>query len=279
MLPDFGLCEEPPSCRTGLALTNTMFLTFSGYDSAWFSKFLLVLPEPEDLPDFHPVWHGRLDAHGYESSLLDTTASLEVFHPLVLPVFVWSRTVALPLLRNPLSCRTVCLPECLFSLTGPEDLVCKTVSWKRGLLATRVGEASHPGPAATSAESAQHSDILGAALQEAHPPVFQVSHDQVPYVPESVSRASLIGSAPSPPPPPGSVATSLRRPAPQDSAQAPSSKRHASSNGRWYCLVPSCPDHCPHSSRGWASFCAMKGHQEQKRLRRRRALWCWITLQ
>ena len=64
----------------GLALTNTMFLTFSGYDSAWFSKFLPVLPEPEDLPDFHPAWHGRLDAHGYENSLLDTTASLEAFH-------------------------------------------------------------------------------------------------------------------------------------------------------------------------------------------------------
>ena len=112
-----------------------------------------------------------------------------------------------------------------------------------------------------SATSCSHIRVMFlAALQEAHPPVFQVSHDQVPYVPESVSRASHIGSVPFPPPPPRSVATSLRRPAPQDSAQAPSPKRHASSNGRWYCPVQSCLDHCPHSSGGWASFSAMKGH-------------------
>ena len=104
-----------------------------------------------------------------------------------------------------------------------------------------------PGPAATSADL--QSYIFGAALQEAHQSVSQVS---VPYVPESVSRASLIDPALSPPPPPGSVAASLRRPAPQDSAQASSSKRHAS--------FPGCPDHCPFSSRGWASFNAMKGH-------------------
>ena len=42
----------------------------------------------------------------------------------------------------------------------PQDLPTWPVtSWKRGLLATRVGEASHPGP----------SDIFGAALWEANP--------------------------------------------------------------------------------------------------------------
>ena len=102
--------------------------------------------------------------------------------------------------------------------------------------------------------------VRWAALQEAHQPVSQMCRDQVSYLPESLSRVSLVCLVPSPPPPPGSVATSLRRPAPQDSAQAPSSKRLASSNGRWYCPVTSCPDHCPLSSRGWASFGAMKGH-------------------
>ena len=38
------------------------------------------------------------------------------------------------------------------------------------------------------------------------------------------------------------------------------SKRRAAASGRWYCPVPSCPDHCPVHSRGWASFPAMKGH-------------------
>ena len=55
----------------------------------------------------------------------------------------------------------VCLPECLFSMSGPEDVFCKNVSWKRGLLATPVGEASHLGPAATADDSAHQMDILG----------------------------------------------------------------------------------------------------------------------
>ena len=61
-----------------------------------------------------------------------------------------------------------------------------------------------------------------------------------------------------PPPVPGS--TSPRRPVPRDSTQPPLPKRRVAVPGRWYCPVASCPDHCPVSSRGWASFSAMKGH-------------------
>ena len=31
-----------------------------------------------------------------------------------------------------------------------------------------------------------------------------------------------------------------------------------SSSGRWYCPVPSCPDHCPLTCRGWSSVGSMK---------------------
>ena len=73
-------------------------------------------------------------------------------------------------------------------------------------------------------------------------------------VPMHVSPAwiPVAGSAPAPPlsvP----VSASLQRLAPVDSAQSPSSKRHASSRGRWYCPVPSCRAHCRHSNRGWSS--------------------------
>ena len=43
-----------------------------------------------------------------------------------------------------------------------------------------------------------------------------MSRDEVSYLLETVSRVSLVGLVPSTRPPPGSVATSLRRPAPQE---------------------------------------------------------------
>ena len=67
------------------------------------------------------------------------------------------------------------------------------------------------------------------------------------------------GSCPPPPAPPCSSASS-RSPVPQGSSHPPLSKRRASSSGRRYCSVPSCPDHCTLTSRGWSSFGAMKGH-------------------
>ena len=141
-----------------------------------------------------------------------------------------------------------------------QDSICTLLNWKCGLPATRVGEASHSGPAVNADDSSQLMDIMGAALQEAHQPGSQMSCDQVCYTSDSASHAPLVGLASSPLPPPRSVTSSVRRPAPPDSSQAPCSKRLASSHGRWYCPVTSCPDHCPLSSRGWASFSAMKGH-------------------
>ena len=91
-----------------------------------------MLTGPEDLPDYHPAWHGRLAAHGDMNSLLDTAASLQAFHPLVLPVFVWARTVALPLLRGPLSCRTVLAlldVDCPSNLLPLEILVVVSACW------------------------------------------------------------------------------------------------------------------------------------------------------
>ena len=129
------------------------------------------------------------------------------------------------------------------------------ISWQCGLLGTRVGEASHPGP----------PDILGAALSEANPYMTPGSPGEVvhsadsdhPVLP-SPSLASLGADVGLPPPVSGS--TSPRRPVPVDSTQPPVPKRRVAVPGRWYCPVASCPDHCPVSSRGWASFSAMKGH-------------------
>ena len=129
------------------------------------------------------------------------------------------------------------------------------ISWQCGLLGTRVGEASHPGP----------PDILGAALSEANPYMTPGSPGKGVYSAESghpvlpsPSLASLgadVGLSP-----PVSGSTSPRRPVPVDSTQPPVPKRRVAVPGRWYCPVASCPDHCPVSSRGWASFSAMKGH-------------------
>ena len=135
-----------------------------------------------------------------------------------------------------------------------EFLVSMLISWKCGCLATRVCEASHPGPL----------DILGAALAEAHP-----SHDQTPFVqdvgasidPTASGSVPPQGTAPPPLPVPGSA---LRRLAPQDCTQPPLSELHASSAGQWYCQVPSFPDHCPLSSVGWSSLSAMKGHRDRR---------------
>ena len=118
-----------------------------------------------------------------------------------------------------------------------------------------MGEASHPGP----------PDILGAALSEANPYTAHGSPDTVtcstdpahPVLP-SPSLITVDADVGSPPPVPGS--TSPRRPVPLDSTQPPVPKRRVAVPGRWYCPVASCPDHCPVSSRGWASFSAMKGH-------------------
>ena len=61
-----------------------------------------------------------------------------------------------------------------------QDLpVCSRISWKCGLLVTCVSDASHLGPAA-SLEASQPSDILGTALQEAHPSISHVSPDVLP---------------------------------------------------------------------------------------------------
>ena len=101
------------------------------------------------------------------------------------------------------------------------------ISWKCGLLATRVGEASRPGPTASL---------------EAHRSMSQVSPEVVPYACAPNLDSSVVSASSIPAPPlsvPGSA--SLRRPAPMDSAQAPNSKRHASSAGRWHCQVHSCP--------------------------------------
>ena len=79
--------------------------------------------------------------------------------------------------------------------------MCILMSWKRGLLATREGEASHPGPAVSVEDSVPSMDILVAALQEAHQPGSQMSCDQVPYSSDSAPHASLAGLAHCPPPP------------------------------------------------------------------------------
>ena len=122
-------------------------------------------------------------------------------------------------------------------------------SWQCVFLGTRFGEASHPGP----------FDILGAALSEATPPLpSQDFPDATLY-----SAASCQDSGPVPSfsdAPPGSSASSWR-PVFQRSSQPPLSKRRASSSGRWYCPVPSCPDHCPLTRGGWSFFGAMKGHR------------------
>ena len=141
-----------------------------------------------------------------------------------------------------------------------QDLaVCSRISWKCGLLATRVGEASHLRPAG-SLEPSQPSDILGTALQEAHPSISHVSPDVTPSHSRPGFQCCASGSVSAPPPLPVPGSASLLRPAPLDSARAPNCKRHASCTDRWYCLVQSCPDHCPHC---WSSFNATTGHGER----------------
>ena len=114
------------------------------------------------------------------------------------------------------------LPPRVFVLDdGYRGSVCKPVSWKRGLLANGVGEASHPGPAATSADSGSTVGYSGeAALQETHQPVSQVSRDQVPYLTESVSRA--VVPSPSPPPGPLLPLSAVQLPRTQPWLRAPS---------------------------------------------------------
>ena len=130
------------------------------------------------------------------------------------------------------------------------------ISWQCGLLGIRVGEASHPGP----------PDSLVSSTSEANPystPGFSGEvvrsadhgHSVLP-APSLVSPGSDVDL----PPPPGPGSTSPRRPVPVGSTQPPVPKRRVAVPGRWYCPVSSCPDHCPVSSRGWASFSAMKGH-------------------
>ena len=46
------------------------------------------------------------------------------------------------------------------------------------------------------------------------------------------------------------------RSAPADAGSSSRSKRHAPA--KWYCLVATCPDHCPESSQGWLCFDAMR---------------------
>ena len=59
----------------------------------------------------------------------------------------------------------VCLPECSFPWPAPDEAICILVTWKRGLLATRVGEASHPGPAVTADGSAPWMDCGGSSAR------------------------------------------------------------------------------------------------------------------
>ena len=70
----------------------------------------------------------------------------------------------------------VCFSECLVGVDGSRGSsglkTCELETWTAGY--SRGGSLSS-GASNSSAESAQHSEILGAALQEAHPPVFQVS--------------------------------------------------------------------------------------------------------
>ena len=66
-----------------------------------------MFPTPEDLPFLLDAWHGRLNAHGFEISIVDSTVSFGAFHPLVLALFVWTLSVSLPLLRLPLGGKTV----------------------------------------------------------------------------------------------------------------------------------------------------------------------------
>ena len=96
----------------------------------------------------------------------------------------------------------------------------------RGLLATRVGEASHPGP----------TDIVGAALMEAHLPHVQATCVQ--YVDASRSSSAPPKGTAQPPLQNPAHGSAPRRTGPLDSTQPPLSKRHASSPSRWYCPVP-----------------------------------------
>ena len=128
---------------------------------------------------------------------------------------------------------------------------------------SRPPPSSRPGPAAPL-EASQPVDIFGAALQEAHLSSSHVAQFFPMVVPLACgpNQDSISVPAGSVPAPPLSVlcTTPLRRRAADGSAQAQNSKRHASSRGRWYCPVPSCPAHCSHSNRGWSSSNAMKGH-------------------
>ena len=93
------------------------------------------------------------------------------------------------------------------------------------------------------------SDILGAALLEAHPSNGQVSPDLTHDVGASnVPTRSGSATPPGPAPPPLLVlgfSVTLAPGSPGLCPRPPLSKRHASSTGRWYCLAQNCPDHCP----------------------------------
>ena len=159
----------------------------------------------------------------------------------------------------------VCQPALLVS----EDLpLCAMISWKCGLLATCGVEASHPGPA-TSLKASQPSDILGTALQEAHPSTSQVSPGVTPtslmWFPAlcrpvlfPLRRPSLCLVQR-----PFGVRLPWTLPKPRTPSDPPST-------GRWYCTVQSCPEHWLHTSRGWSSFNAMKGNC---RILSTRVLW------
>ena len=124
------------------------------------------------------------------------------------------------------------------------------VRWRRGLLASRVGESSHPGPL-TFWEQPCKKHIPSCPGQLCPGCCFQ-----------QFQLRSSAGHcfAPLPDPVRGSA---LRRPAPADSTRLPIPMRHASSPSRLYCPVLNCPDHCHISSRGWSSFSAMKGHLDR----------------
>ena len=124
--------------------------------------------------------------------------------------------------------------------SGPLELLASLViSWQCGFLGTRGGGTLGSKPVHEPRGPGHHQLLL-----RAHSPTSP-----------SITMPPDPGSLP-----PTSGSTSPRRPVPHDSAQPPVSKRRAAASGRWYCPVPSCPDHCPVNSRGWASFSAMKGH-------------------
>ena len=222
------LLRDPPSCRTVFELSDVDCLSNLSPPEILVTCLYLIRV-------FEDLHIQKCSSAPAPESPVDPASCRTV--PLIHRLGLWLGGCGVPALLKVRSCPIsilmhVCRPKCLLVWTGPEDLlVCKLVSWKRGLLATRVGEASHRGQLPPLRSRLNIRMFLGQ-LYRKH--TRQYSRFLMTKPLTSLSRFHLLLTP---------VLCPLRRrlpgpllpffvvQPPQDSAQSPNSKRHASSTG------------------------------------------------